>query len=77
MAKGVGCSQSVVSKIWCKYKRKRLVKKGKYTDRSQKTSECQDRKFKAICLENKIKNVQQNKMKTNGAKQEPMFVTIL
>ena len=46
-------SQSAGSKIWWKYKRNKVVKKGKYTGRLWKTSECQDRKLKEICLENR------------------------
>uniref|UniRef100_A0A4W6BLW5 Transposase Tc1-like domain-containing protein n=1 Tax=Lates calcarifer TaxID=8187 RepID=A0A4W6BLW5_LATCA len=42
VAKDVGCSQSAVSKIWTKYKQHGKV-----------TSKRQDRKLKAICLENR------------------------
>uniref|UniRef100_A0A3B4YMY3 Transposase Tc1-like domain-containing protein n=1 Tax=Seriola lalandi dorsalis TaxID=1841481 RepID=A0A3B4YMY3_SERLL len=49
----VGCSQSAVSKIWTKYKQNGKVVKGKHTGRPRKTSKRQDRKLKAICLENR------------------------
>uniref|UniRef100_A0A3B5BLK5 Transposase Tc1-like domain-containing protein n=1 Tax=Stegastes partitus TaxID=144197 RepID=A0A3B5BLK5_9TELE len=53
VAKDVGCSQSAVSKIWTKYKQHGKVVKGKHTGRPRKTSKHQDRKLKAICLENR------------------------
>ena len=53
VAKNVGCSQSSVSKIWTKYKSNGKVVKGKRTGRPRKTSKRQDRKLKAICLENR------------------------
>lgn len=53
VAKNVGCSQSAVSKIWTKYKSNGKVVKGKRTGRPRKTSKRQDRKLKAICLENR------------------------
>uniref|UniRef100_A0A4W6EZN1 Transposase Tc1-like domain-containing protein n=1 Tax=Lates calcarifer TaxID=8187 RepID=A0A4W6EZN1_LATCA len=53
VAKDVGCSQSAVSKIWTKYKQHGKVVKGKHTGRPRKTSKRQDRKLKAICLENR------------------------
>ena len=53
VAKDVGCSQSAVSKIWTKYKQHGNVVKGNHTCRPRKTSKSQDRKLKAICLENR------------------------
>ncbi|CAJ0929362.1 unnamed protein product [Ranitomeya imitator] len=53
VAKDVGCSQSAVSKIWTKYKQHGKVVKGKHTGRSRKASKRQDRKLKAICLQNR------------------------
>ena len=44
-------SYSTVSKSWRKYKSNGVAKKGKHTDRSWKTSEYQDRKYKAMFLE--------------------------
>uniref|UniRef100_A0A672SN36 Transposase Tc1-like domain-containing protein n=1 Tax=Sinocyclocheilus grahami TaxID=75366 RepID=A0A672SN36_SINGR len=38
VAKEVGCSQSAISKIWCKYKQNGKVTKGKHTGRPRKTS---------------------------------------
>uniref|UniRef100_A0A4W6E0U1 Transposase Tc1-like domain-containing protein n=1 Tax=Lates calcarifer TaxID=8187 RepID=A0A4W6E0U1_LATCA len=49
VAKDVGCSQSAVPKIWTKYKQHGKVVKG----RPRKTSKRQDRKLKAICLDNR------------------------
>uniref|UniRef100_A0A8C5H9E7 Uncharacterized protein n=1 Tax=Gouania willdenowi TaxID=441366 RepID=A0A8C5H9E7_GOUWI len=45
--------KSAVSKIWTKYKQHGKVVKGKHTGRPRKTSKHQDRKLKAICLENR------------------------
>uniref|UniRef100_A0A672Y5E8 Transposase Tc1-like domain-containing protein n=1 Tax=Sphaeramia orbicularis TaxID=375764 RepID=A0A672Y5E8_9TELE len=53
VAKDAGCSQSAVSKIWTKYKQHGKAVKGKHTGRPRKTSNRQDRKLKAICLENR------------------------
>ena len=53
IARDVGCSQSAVSKIWTKNKQNGKVVKGKHTGRPEKTSTCQDRKLKTICLENR------------------------
>uniref|UniRef100_A0A3B4Y4D5 Transposase Tc1-like domain-containing protein n=1 Tax=Seriola lalandi dorsalis TaxID=1841481 RepID=A0A3B4Y4D5_SERLL len=53
VTKDVGCSQSAVSKIWTKYRQNGKVVKGKHTGRPRKTSKRQDRKLKAICLENR------------------------
>uniref|UniRef100_A0A8C5HUA9 Transposase Tc1-like domain-containing protein n=1 Tax=Gouania willdenowi TaxID=441366 RepID=A0A8C5HUA9_GOUWI len=53
VAKDVGLSQSAVSTIWTKYKQHGKVVKGKRTGRRRKTSKHQDRKLKAICLENR------------------------
>ena len=69
VAKDVGYSQSVVSKIWCKYKEIRWLRKVKHTSRPWKTSKYQNRKFKAIGHENR-----KQKMKKKGSKQKPMFV---
>ncbi len=63
VAKEVGCSQSAVSKIWCKYKQNGKVTKGKHTSRPRKTSKRQDRKLKAICLENRNCTMKQMKNK--------------
>uniref|UniRef100_A0A3Q2ZWT6 Transposase Tc1-like domain-containing protein n=1 Tax=Kryptolebias marmoratus TaxID=37003 RepID=A0A3Q2ZWT6_KRYMA len=43
-----------VSKTWTKYKQHGKVVKGKHSGRPRKTSKRQDRKLKAICLENRI-----------------------
>ncbi|CAI9543781.1 unnamed protein product [Staurois parvus] len=53
VAKDVDCSQSAVCKIWIKYKVNGKVVKGKRTGRPGKASKLQDRKRKAICLENR------------------------
>ncbi|CAJ0940514.1 unnamed protein product [Ranitomeya imitator] len=53
VAKDVGCSQSAVPKIWAKYKQHGKFVKGKHTGRPRKTSKLQDRKLKAICLQNR------------------------
>ncbi len=53
VAKGVGYSWSAMSKIQCKYKRNVVVKKGKQTRGRQKTAKGQDRKLKAIYVENR------------------------
>uniref|UniRef100_A0A673LMH6 Transposase Tc1-like domain-containing protein n=1 Tax=Sinocyclocheilus rhinocerous TaxID=307959 RepID=A0A673LMH6_9TELE len=63
VAKEVGCSQSAISKIWCKYKQNGKVTKGKHTGRPRKTSKRQDRKLKAICLENRKCTTKQMKHK--------------
>uniref|UniRef100_A0A3Q0RED3 Transposase Tc1-like domain-containing protein n=1 Tax=Amphilophus citrinellus TaxID=61819 RepID=A0A3Q0RED3_AMPCI len=57
VAQDVGCSQTAVSKTWTKYKQHGKVVKGKHTGRPRKTSKRQDRKLKAICLENRKFNV--------------------
>uniref|UniRef100_A0A3Q3AU23 Tc1-like transposase DDE domain-containing protein n=1 Tax=Kryptolebias marmoratus TaxID=37003 RepID=A0A3Q3AU23_KRYMA len=44
---------SAVSKTWAKYKQHWKVVKGKHTGRPRNTSKHQDRKLKAICLENR------------------------
>lgn len=51
VTKDAGCSQSAVSKIWIKYKQNGKVVKEKHGGRPGKTSKCQDRKLKAIRLE--------------------------
>uniref|UniRef100_A0A3Q1GH88 Transposase Tc1-like domain-containing protein n=1 Tax=Acanthochromis polyacanthus TaxID=80966 RepID=A0A3Q1GH88_9TELE len=77
VAKDVGCSQSAVSKVWTKYKQHGKVLKGKHTSRSRKTSKRQDKKFKAICLENRKCTAKQmgrnwrNGIKYRKAKQKP------
>uniref|UniRef100_A0A671NXU9 Uncharacterized protein n=1 Tax=Sinocyclocheilus anshuiensis TaxID=1608454 RepID=A0A671NXU9_9TELE len=63
VAKEVGCSQSAISKIWCKYKQNGKVTKGKHTGRPRKTSKRKDRKLKAICLENRKCTTKQMKHK--------------
>uniref|UniRef100_A0A3B5B7H8 Transposase Tc1-like domain-containing protein n=1 Tax=Stegastes partitus TaxID=144197 RepID=A0A3B5B7H8_9TELE len=77
VAKDAGCSQSAVSKIWTKYKQHGKVVKGKHTGRPRKTSKCQDRKLKAICLENRKCTAKQMRNKwemgftSRKAKQKP------
>uniref|UniRef100_A0A3B3QDG3 Transposase Tc1-like domain-containing protein n=1 Tax=Paramormyrops kingsleyae TaxID=1676925 RepID=A0A3B3QDG3_9TELE len=63
VAKDVGRSQSAVSKIWSRYKQNGKVVKGKHTGRRRKTSKRQDRKLKAICLENRKYTAKQMKDK--------------
>lgn len=52
MTKDAGCSQSDVCKVLRKFKQNGKVIKGKHTCRPRKTLKHQDRKLKAICLEN-------------------------
>ena len=52
VAKDFRCHQLAVSKISYKYKTKGAVKKGIHARRPYKTSKCQDKKIKAICLQN-------------------------
>ena len=73
VAKDVVYSQSAESKIWCEYKRNRVVKEGKHTYWPRKTLKRKDRKLKAW----KIENLSQSKWKTNRSKQDQMFVTEL
>uniref|UniRef100_A0A671WUZ7 Transposase Tc1-like domain-containing protein n=1 Tax=Sparus aurata TaxID=8175 RepID=A0A671WUZ7_SPAAU len=70
-AKDVGCSQSAVSKIWTKYKQHGKVVKGKHTGRPRKTSKRQDRKLKAVCLENRKCTAKQmrNKWEETGVNE--------
>ncbi|CAI9583149.1 unnamed protein product, partial [Staurois parvus] len=51
------------TKIWTKYKSNGKVVKGKRTGRPRKTSKRQDRKLKAICLENSICTAKQMRNK--------------
>uniref|UniRef100_A0A096MI25 Transposase Tc1-like domain-containing protein n=1 Tax=Poecilia formosa TaxID=48698 RepID=A0A096MI25_POEFO len=67
VAKDVGCSQSAVSKIWTKYKQRGMVVKTKCTSRPRKTSKCQDKQLKAICLENRKITTKQMKHKSEEA----------
>lgn len=62
VAKGVGLSPSAVSKMWCKYKQIRRDAKEKYQGRPKMMSKGQDRKRKAL----KIENAQQNKWAKTG-----------
>lgn len=73
VVKDVGCSQSAVSKMLCKYKQNGKVIIGKHMGRPRKTSMRQDRKLKAICLENRKCATKQ----TDGWKQDSVFVTEL
>lgn len=69
VTENVACSDSIVSKIWYKYKRNGIVPKGKENGRPQKTSKCQNRKHKTMCIENR-NIMQENKRKRNGLKEE-------
>lgn len=54
---------SQLSKIWSKYKTNGKVVKGKHTGRPRKTTECQDIKPKAICLEDRRSTIKDMKNK--------------
>ena len=69
--KDVGYLQPLVYIIWCEYKLNGWLKK----ENKQKTAKRRDRKLNQHAL--KIENIQQNKWKINGSKQELMFVTEL
>ena len=71
VAKDVCCSQSAVSKIWTKYKQHGKVFKGKHIGRPRKASKRQDRKLKAICLENRKCTAKQMRNKSQKAKRKP------
>uniref|UniRef100_A0A672I151 Transposase Tc1-like domain-containing protein n=1 Tax=Salarias fasciatus TaxID=181472 RepID=A0A672I151_SALFA len=63
----VGCSQSAVSKIWTEYKQHGKVVKVRRTGRPRKTSKCQEKQLKAICLENRKCTKRQMKKKWEEA----------
>uniref|UniRef100_A0A3Q0RAY7 Tc1-like transposase DDE domain-containing protein n=1 Tax=Amphilophus citrinellus TaxID=61819 RepID=A0A3Q0RAY7_AMPCI len=71
VAQDVGCSQSAVSKTWTKYKQHGKVVKGMHTGRPRKTSKRQDRRLKAICLENRKCTTKQmrNKWEETGVNE--------